>query len=137
MLVLLVEDDPEDEFILCEAVASVKDSVTIHTVKNGTEALAFLEALPGNQLPLLIITDLNMPKMNGTELLQELKETDAFKNIPVVIYSTSANEPDQARCIQMGAHAYIIKPLTYKQSLEIAQKIIGITETLQIGKNII
>jgi CheY-like chemotaxis protein len=61
-----------------------------------------------------------MPKMSGTQILKALKEDSRFKHIPVIIYSTSINPLEKERCLALGAHAYIIKPVSFRESIETA-----------------
>ena len=129
--ILLVDDDVEDQSIFCDAIALVDAGQQVHAEKNGLSALKYLSSLPQQQLPCVILADLNMPKISGTELLMQVKKNEQFKNIPFVIYTTSVNELEKASCLRMGAHAYITKPLSYKQSIEVAQMIIRLCRELQ------
>ena len=122
--ILLVEDDPEDQFIFRDAIDSVENAEPVHAEKNGVEALRYLQSLSSQQLPCLILADLNMPVMNGSELLTHLKEHEEFRDIPVVIYTTSVNSLEKEACLRLGAHAYITKPLSYQQSIEVARSIV-------------
>jgi CheY-like chemotaxis protein len=130
-LILLVEDDAEDHFIFCDALETISSAAEVQVQPNGIEALKFLHSNPAGKLPSIIITDLNMPKMNGCELLVQLKSTAAFSNIPVVIYTTSVNEKESAHCLKLGAAAYISKPLTLRESIEVAELILRISSELQ------
>jgi CheY-like chemotaxis protein len=124
--ILLVDDDLEDQYILREAIESIKCSESLHTEENGLNALEYLNGLPAGQLPCLIMADLNMPKMDGADFLHHLKSSNHLKSIPVVIYSTSENMQDQEACIKRGALAYINKPLSYQQSIEVAKRVVEI-----------
>ena len=129
--ILLVDDDREDQFIFCDAMNSVDGAQPVHTETNGVEALRYLSSKEIHQLPCVILADLNMPKMTGSELLKQVKINKAFKHIPVVIYTTSVNELERQACLGLGAHAYITKPLTYNQSIEVAQMIVKLCRKLQ------
>jgi CheY-like chemotaxis protein len=93
-------------------------------VKNGVEAIHYLELLNENLLPRLIILDLNMPIMNGTQTLLHIKHDKKLKNIPVIIYSTSENEAEKRKTLSLGALDYIVKPLTFEDGLAMVSKFI-------------
>ena len=129
--ILLVEDDTEDEFIFRDAMESIDGAEPVHCEKNGIDALNYLSSLPHGRLPCVIIADLNMPKMNGPEMLVQLKKNELLRNIPVVMYSTSANELEKQACLKLGAHSYITKPFTYSQSINVAQMIVKLCRELK------
>ena len=113
----MVDDDPEDRSIMEDALLSIGQDA--HFEENGINALKYLESC--EVLPGLIILDLNMPKLNGTETLERLQEDERLKTIPTIIYSTSVNTVQKEKCLQRGASNYIVKPITYVQAIEIAQ----------------
>lgn len=129
--ILLVDDDREDQFIFCDAMEMVDNAEPVHIETNGINALSYLSSLPHYQLPCVILADLNMPKMNGSELLRRLKANEQLKNIPVIIYTTSVNEMEKHACLALGAHDYITKPLGYNQSIEVARMIVKLCRELQ------
>jgi two-component system, chemotaxis family, response regulator Rcp1 len=116
--VLLVEDDPADVRLTLEAMKESKLHAEMDIVNNGVEALSFLH----NQLgyayakrPDLILLDLNMPKMNGRELLARIKADSQLKRIPVVILTTSSADQDVLHAYNLGANCYITKPVDLEQ----------------------
>lgn len=120
--ILLADDDPEDRAILEDALESVGASAVLKYAQNGEEALAILERdYTDDQHPCLIVLDLNMPRLNGTQTLSRLKSDQRFKNIPVVIYSTSINPLEKEQCMTLGAHSYITKPVSFMESMETAK----------------
>ena len=120
--ILLADDDPEDRAIIKEAMAEIYENEVVHFVENGQQLLDSLDQDNNNSKFLrLIVLDLNMPKMNGTQTLRKLKADNRFKNIPVIIYSTSINPLEMEKCMQLGAHSYITKPVSIKESLETAR----------------
>jgi CheY-like chemotaxis protein len=120
--VLLVDDDDEDKFIIMDAMDTLGSTGNMWYAKNGDHALEMLEVkLLDNLKPCLIVLDLNMPKMNGTETLIRLKEDERFKDIPVVIYSTSINRLEKEKCMKLGAHSYITKPVSFTESMNTAR----------------
>ena len=129
--ILLVDDDAEDQAIMADALAEMDESLPVYFEQSGINALERLEALAKlGTLPCLLVIDLNMPKMGGAEILGLMKGDERYKNIPVVIYSTSNNETEKAACLRLGAHDYITKPLSYKESLEVARQLVQICHTL-------
>jgi two-component system, chemotaxis family, response regulator Rcp1 len=126
--ILLVEDSPGDVRLIQEALheARVRNSMSI--VGDGVEALAFLRKqgdyvrAPG---PGLILLDLNLPKKNGFEVLQEIKKDDNLKHIPVVVLTTSRSEQDILKSYDLYANAYITKPVDLDQFLSVVKAIEG------------
>lgn len=129
--ILLVDDDAEDQFIFCDAMESVDNAEPVHIECCGVDALNYLSSLSYEQLPCVVLADLNMPKMNGNELLKLLKANKRFHDIPVIIYTTSVNEMEKHACLALGAYDYITKPLSYKQSIEVAQMVAKLCKQLQ------
>jgi CheY-like chemotaxis protein len=120
--ILLVDDDPEDRDVMRDALEQLDARNEIICAENGEAALKLLtdHEAPANY-PCLIVLDLNMPKMNGTQTLQQLKADERFRHIAVVIYSTSVNLFEKDICMKSGAHAFITKPITYKESINTAR----------------
>ena len=90
----------------------------MYTGADGEEALWQLQQ---GILPNIIFLDLNMPRMNGKDCLTELKADKRFKNIPVVIFSTSSNDQEINQCISLGAQEYIVKPATFEELVQIVR----------------
>ena len=120
--ILLVDDDPEDRAIIDDGFIAVGADGLTHYEENGEMALQYLESsfYAGN-LPCLVVLDLNMPRLNGTQTLKAIKRDDRFKKIAVLIYSTSLNPFEKEECMHLGAQAYIIKPISYAESLKTAE----------------
>lgn len=116
---LFVDDDPEELFILNDVFNDIQADITIRYAANGEEALALADSdYQLGIIPSLIILDLNMPRMNGSQTLESLKASERFKHIPVIIYSTSLNAFEKEQCISKGAHSYLTKPTSYAETLE-------------------
>src|SRR5215471_17250572 len=101
--ILLVEDSPSDAFLTTQALKETKDPVEVHTVSDGVEALAFLrqeKSYAEAPRPGLILLDLNMPRMDGRELLAEIKKDRDFASIPVIVLTSSGAEQDIAIAYQ-------------------------------------
>ncbi len=111
--VLLVEDSPGDVRLTQEAFRDANPSIQLHVAPDGVEALAFLHhhgAYVDAPRPDLILLDLNLPKMDGREVLSHIKNNDDLKTIPTVILTTSDAEADIAKSYQLQANCYLTKP---------------------------
>jgi two-component system, chemotaxis family, response regulator Rcp1 len=126
VVILLVEDNPGDARLTIEAFKEGKLRKEIHRVVDGVEALAFLRQLGKFKQapkPDLILLDLNLPKKNGKEVLEDIKKDPEFKRIPVVILSTSSSQEDIQRTYELQANCYIIKPADMFDLIHIAKMI--------------
>ncbi|WNW02523.1 response regulator [Tenacibaculum sp. HL-MS23] len=110
--ILLIEDNIIEIMKMKRTNSSLELKHDISEAKNGEEALDILEEK--SSLPDLILLDLNMPKINGIELLTILKNNDDLKHIPTVILTTSDNQKDLEECYRIGVSGYILKPLKYE-----------------------
>ena len=124
--ILLVEDNLGDVRLTQEALRDTKVRNNLHVVYDGIEALEFLRR-EGKYVnaprPDLILLDLNLPKMDGRELLAKIKEDSELKCIPVVILTTSKAEEDILRTYNLHANCYITKPVDFDQFIEVVKKI--------------
>jgi two-component system, chemotaxis family, response regulator Rcp1 len=112
--VLLVEDSPGDVRLTQEAFRDANTSIKLHVAPDGVEAMAFLRrqgAYLDAPRPDLILLDLNLPKMDGREVLAHIKEDDDLKTIPTVILTTSDAEADIVKSYQLQANCYLTKPV--------------------------
>ncbi len=112
--ILLVEDDPADVDLLQKTMADWRIVANLHTVEDGVDALAFLHHKgPYAEVPRpeLIFLDLNLPGIDGREVLAEIKNDHDLKQIPVVVFTTSQEEKDIDRCYLLGANCFITKPV--------------------------
>jgi CheY-like chemotaxis protein len=124
--ILLVEDNPGDVDLAREALEGSKMKNHLHAVQDGIEAMAFLKktgAYAQMPRPDLILLDLNLPRMDGREVLHEIKSDDDFKRIPVVILTTSKDEEDVLRSYNLHANCYITKPIDLGQFLKVVRSI--------------
>jgi CheY-like chemotaxis protein len=115
--ILLVEDDSVDAMTVQRAFKDLKVTNPLAHSINGEEALAYLKD-ESNKKPCVILLDLNMPKMNGTEFLKVVKADDALKKIPVVVLTTSQEERDIVESFNLCVAGYIVKPVDYKKFVE-------------------
>ena len=114
--ILLVEDSPTDALLTKRALADARLINRLHHVEDGAQALAFLRREPpfaGVPRPDLILLDLNLPKMDGREVLKEIKMDEDLKIIPVVVLTTSRAEEDVLRSYRLHANCYITKPVDF------------------------
>jgi CheY-like chemotaxis protein len=126
--ILLADDDESDRLLFIEAFEELNLKTKVYTVNDGVQLLEYLtqKEVP---LPNILFLDLNMPRKNGLECLQEIKSNEQLKSISVVIYSTSASEKDLEDTFLYGAHVYIKKPndfMALKQMLNKSLKIISL-----------
>ena len=115
MRILVAEDDPCDVFLLKRAFSKAGVSVPIHFVRDGQEAIDYLQRKPpfvngSHTLPTLLLLDLNMPRLNGFDVLKWLRRQPTFKQLPVFVLSSSALEQDRRQAYALGANSYMIKP---------------------------
>ena len=114
--ILLVEDDLVDVMTVKRAFRQLQVQNELVVANNGEEALAYLKK-PSLGLPCVILLDINMPKMNGLECLEIVKHHAVFKSIPVVMITSSKEQPDVDQAIAIGVTGYILKPADYNQFL--------------------
>jgi CheY-like chemotaxis protein len=110
--ILLVEDDELDIISVRRSLAKLGGPYDLQIAFNGKEAYTYLESHP-EDLPDVILLDLNMPRMNGIEFLTRLRQEDKYKDIKVFIMTTSNEKADRQVTEQLGISGYIIKPLSY------------------------
>jgi len=121
--VLLIDDDEDDQEIFLAAAKEVSGDVKCTSLFDAREALKKLEI--GELVPDVIFLDLNMPMMNGQQFLTEIKKKLDLKSIPIIIFSTSANDDTIVRMKALGAHDFITKPNRYDQFLTILKKLLN------------
>ena len=124
--VLLVEDSPGDVRLTREAFKDAKVLINLSVASDGVEAMAFLNREGDHALaprPDLILLDLNLPKKDGREVLEEIKESVSLRTIPIVILTTSASEEDVLRSYRLHANCYISKPVDLDGFLKVVKSI--------------
>ncbi|MBN2857337.1 MAG: response regulator [Candidatus Delongbacteria bacterium] len=120
--IMLVEDNEGDAVLAREALLQIKSETKLLHVYNGDEALEYLYD-DRSVKPDLILLDLNLPGMNGLELLQILKKDPATEKIPVIVFSTSNSDSDIRECYRHKADNYITKPIDLSEFFEIFREI--------------
>jgi two-component system, chemotaxis family, response regulator Rcp1 len=126
--VLLVEDSPGDVRLTQEALKDAKVHINLQVARDGIEAMSFLKQegeYAKSPRPDLILLDLNLPKKDGREVLQEIKESPTLKSIPVVVLTTSASNADILRSYMLHANCYITKPVNLEGFLKVVKTIDG------------
>jgi len=126
--VLLVEDNEDDVELTLEALENSKVRMNVHVVPDGVEAMKFLrcqDEYKGESRPDMVLLDLNLPKMDGREVLKEIREDHDLTDLPVVVLTTSQDEEDICRAYKMHANCFISKPVDFIQFTEIIKQIEG------------
>src|SRR5262245_28283642 len=126
--VLLIEDNPSDVVLVQESLKESNIQVKLNVVLDGTQAMDYLrrnEPFQDAPVPHLIILDINMPKVNGLEVLQEIKADPLLKHIPVVVLTTSRSDKDILKTYGLGATCFITKPLGFYEFMESVKSIVG------------
>ncbi len=124
--VLLVEDSPGDVRLTQEAFKDAKVHINLQVASDGAKAMDFLNhqgKYSNVPRPDLILLDLNLPKKDGREVLEEIKQSPTLKSIPVVILTTSASDTDILRSYRLHANCYITKPVGLEGFLEVVKSI--------------
>lgn len=128
--ILYAEDNPKDVELTLEALADHNLANKVIVVRDGVEALEYLryegkykERKPGN--PAVVLLDIKMPRMDGIEVLENIRNDAKLKMIPVVMLSSSCEEHDLYNSYELGANAYVVKPVNFKDFIE-AAKYLGI-----------
>lgn len=130
--VLMVEDNPDDIELALEAFKESSKGFNVNVALDGKEAMAYLRRegeFFESPRPDLILLDLNMPRMNGFEVLEEINKDADLKNIPVVVFSISQNEDDIAKVNSLNVKTYIVKPIGLDGLLKVVkqlEEIIGV-----------
>jgi CheY-like chemotaxis protein len=125
--ILLADDDPRDQELTVMALSEYRRANEIMMVNDGVEALDYLlrrdkfAGLPAGN-PAIVLLDLKMPKVDGLEVLREIRKTPALRLLPVVILTSSKQEADVAESYNLGASAYVVKPVDFHDFVEAVRK---------------
>jgi CheY-like chemotaxis protein len=119
--ILLVEDDEVDRMTVKRAIIKLKISNKLLTAENGEEALELLQ--DSEDLPWFILMDINMPRMNGLELLKIMKSDERLKIVPVIMLTTSSQDEDRYHSFQNSVAGYVIKPIEFDDFVEAIDRI--------------
>ncbi len=126
--ILLAEDNPHDVELTLAGLSGLNLANEIVVARDGVEALDYLHcrgkyAARSDGNPAVVLLDLKMPKIDGLEVLREIKSNQKFMSIPVVMITSSAEEKDLARSYDLGVNAYVVKPVTYRDFISAVRQV--------------
>ena len=126
--ILLAEDNPRDVELILEALAEHNLAKHVTVVRDGVDAMEFLRCegkykprKPGN--PAVLLLDIKMPRMDGIEVLRAIRNDPALKTLPVVMLTSSREQPDLKRSYELGANAYVVKPVDFRDFMEAVKQV--------------
>ncbi len=124
--ILIIEDNPADVRLLREALKESSFHPTLYILSDGSAAIRFLDEIKqenSQDLPHVILLDLNLPQKNGFEILKHIKGDNTLKRIPVIVLSSSQNPDDIAKAYDLHANCYLRKPVDFEPFLEIVKAV--------------
>jgi CheY-like chemotaxis protein len=127
--ILLVEDNPDDEALTLRALRKNNILNEVIVVRDGVEALDFLfcngaySGRPAHEMPALVLLDLKLPKIDGLEVLRQMRSQEVTCRLPVVVLTSSREEGDISNSYKLGASSYIVKPVDFMKFMEIIRTI--------------
>lgn len=122
--ILLVDDDIDDLDLTSAIIKSLWPLMIVHTLTNGLEALAYLENLPNDSLPDLLMVDFNMALITGAEVLEQLGRKERYRHLFKIVLSTGGNHMEIKRCMKAGATGYFIKGCSLEENILIVNNIL-------------
>ena len=125
--IVIAEDDSDDADVMYETFNKNPNFGKVSIVNNGEELLNYLKST-SNAIPDVVLTDINMPILDGIEALQQILNDINLKTIPCFVYSTSINPAYKEKCDVLGVKAYLIKPYSFEAFEEIPKKILTLIE---------
>lgn len=126
--ILLAEDNPKDVELTLEALSEHNLANQVVVVRDGVEAMEYLECKGKHKLrttgnPAVVLLDIKMPRLNGLKVVEAIRNNTALKSIPVVMLTSSREEPDLKRSYELGANAYVVKPVDFRDFIETAKQL--------------
>ncbi len=126
--IMLAEDNPKDVELTLEALSEHNLANQVIVVKDGVEAIEYLHCQGKYKMrnkgnPAVLLLDIKMPRMDGIEVLKAIREDPALKTLPVVMLTSSREEPDLKRSYELGANAYVVKPVDFKDFIEAVKQV--------------
>ncbi len=126
--ILLAEDNPKDVELTLEALSEFNLANRVIAVKDGVEVMEYLQYKGKYQNrvqenPAVILLDIKMPRMDGIEVLNAIRSDPALKRLPVVMLTSSKEEPDLKRCYELGANAYVVKPVDFTDFIDAVKQV--------------
>lgn len=126
--ILLVEDSPNDVELILTSLSDNHLANEVVVVRDGEEALNYLYRrgifkmrMEGN--PVVILLDLKLPRVNGMEVLGQIRSEPAFRLVPVVVLTSSREEPDLLQCYELGVNAYVVKPIDFHEFVDVIKQV--------------
>ncbi len=129
--VFMIEDNPDDIELTLEAFRESQREFNVNVAQDGVEGMQYLRKegeFSNRPVPDLILLDLNMPRMNGFEVLEEINKDEELKKIPVVVFSLSHSHEDMVKVRSLNARAYIVKPVGMEGLLEVVNQLESIAD---------
>lgn len=126
-VILLVEDNPDEETLTLRAMQGYKGNASVVIARDGVEALDYLFAEDGQveaRLPRFVILDLNLPRVDGFDVIARLRADSRTRPLPVLVFSSSSEIQDVRRCNQLGANSYVVKPVAAEQYRETVSRMV-------------
>ncbi len=129
--VVLADDDPDDCLLMCDAFSEAGVQVELHTLQDGEMLLDFLLCREGQTgcvtgaLPVLVVCDINMPRLSGLEAVRQLRAEDRLASVPVVMMTSSRREEDRQRSFDCGASGHYVKPSSYREMVDMVREIMA------------
>ncbi|MEP5613459.1 MAG: response regulator [Cyclobacteriaceae bacterium] len=123
--IVLIEDSDDDAALTMRAIKSSNLVNDIVWLKDGEEAINYLksENEAGEAKPKLILLDLKLPKINGIEVLERIKQDEDLKKMPVVVMTSSKESKDLDRCYSLGVNSYVVKPIDFSRFMDVTKKV--------------
>ncbi len=127
--IVLIEDSPDDAELTMRSIKRSNQIKDVVWLRDGEEAVHFMYGLGKYHdrditiIPKLILLDLKLPKLSGTEVLEKIKKDETYRNIPVVIMTSSKENSDLNRCYALGANSYVVKPIDFSQFMKVTNDI--------------
>lgn len=126
--ILLVEDSPNDVELILTALAENYLANEVVVVRDGEEALDYMYRRGAFKLrvkgePVVVFLDLKLPKIDGLEVLAQLKSDPALRLVPIVVLTSSHEEPDLSRCYELGTNAYVVKPINFHDFVDVIKQL--------------
>lgn len=128
-IILLVDDDADDRLLMQDAFEESQMDCRLHLAEDGNELMDYLNrrgkfaGLAGEPYPEVILLDLNMPRKDGRQALQELKSSEHLRHIPIIIFTTSKSPEDIAKSYSLGANSFVVKPISFEKLLDVVRTI--------------
>ena len=122
-IVLCVDDDPDDRELIRNAIFEIDPSYSVAVATNGKEALQYLARAEESEFPCLVILDINMPVMDGKQVVVEMKKNEKWSQVPIVVFSTSSHPSDLSFCEKYGVEL-VTKPANFRQIANEAERLL-------------